>query len=105
MTFLHNETSWIIKRLSYVWTKGTYSDTWNSYSWHKKPLWVNDRTFDISNTIWDAHKWTIKRTVSEWIADIKASDKVDIWWIIYIVKAVKPFIWISFATTKVLLTK
>ena len=105
MTFLHNETSWTIMRLSYVWDKWTYASTWNIYYWHKKPVSITDKTFNISNTIESAYKWTIRRNITEWMADIKTSDKIDIWWVIYIVKAVKFYEWLNFATTKVLLTK
>jgi len=103
MKFEHNETSWVIKRLQYVNWKWTYQNTWNTYSGHMKPISIDDKTFSITLEAW--YKWTIKRSIEEWIADIKESDKVDVNWEIFIVKAVKFFPWINFATTKVLLSK
>lgn len=105
MTFLHNETSWSIKRLVYVNKKWTYSDTWNTYTGHKKPMWIWDRAFPINDNVEGLYKWTIRRYIWEWKADIKENDRVDILWETYIVKWVKLYEGIELFTTKVLLSK
>jgi len=105
MSFLHNKSEGEIVKLIYVWKKWSYTNTWIKYNWHIKAVWVEDRTFNITDTSESTYKWTIKRLLTENDVDIQNSDKVLIGWTKYIVKAVKHFTWLSFKTAKVLLTK
>jgi len=104
MTFLHSETSWEIIKLQYENWKWTYQNTWIILKWHLKPVSITDTDFAITETTESLWKFTIKRKLWETI-NIEDSDKLLIGSEKYIVQGKKDFDWISFWTTKILLTK
>jgi len=97
MTFLHKETTWAIQVLTQTWEKSWYV-SWDSITWHLKPLSLEDSTFDISWISWSVFKFTVK-----WDISLKQWDTFLIWSQLYICKDSKPYKWISFNTTKFLL--
>lgn len=99
MVFLHSETTWTIKRLIQSWDKSSYSNT-GTLTGHLKPLSIEDSTFDVSGISGATYKFTVKGKVED---QIKQADQFIIWSNTYIVKDVKPYNWINFNTTKILL--
>lgn len=100
MAFRHNETTATKKILQYTNWKWSYVDWGLTLKWHLKPVWIDDRTFNVEGIAWSVYKFTIK-----WIAEVKESDKLTINNEVYVVKWVKEFKGISFNTTKILLAK
>ena len=98
MAFLHKETTWVIQVLTQVWEKSSYV-AWDSVTWHLKAFSLEDTTFDATWIDWASYKFTIK-----WDVTIVAADQIIIDWDIYIVEVVKKYKWISFNTTKILLS-
>ena len=98
MDFLHQETTWTIQVLTQSWEKSSYV-AWDSITWHLKPYSLEDTTFDVSWVSGSLHKFTIK-----WDVTIVQADKIVISWKTYVVKDFKKYKWISFNTTKILLS-
>lgn len=99
MGFLHKETTWIIYPLTQVWEKSNYDTAWDSITWHLKPYSLEDTTFDATWIDWSVFKMTVKRDVS-----ISWADRILIDSQTYVVEVVKKYKWISFNTTKILLS-
>lgn len=99
MVFLHSETTWTITRLIQLWDKSSYVDQW-TITGHLKPLSIEDSTFDVSGISGAIYKLTVKGKVE---TSIKQADKFKVWSDEYVVKDVKPYNWINFNTTKILL--
>lgn len=105
MTFLHNNKTWKILELIQNWNTSSYWADWVDWyvareiEWKLKPLSLEDVTFDINWVKWKLFKFTIKERV-----EIAQADKVIIDWNEYKVNQFKHYDWITFETTKILLS-
>ncbi len=103
MTFLHNNCEFEIYSLEYENNKSRFVQTWISI-WKIKPLWLQDKTFNLTEVQEDTYKITIKNHI-----DININEKIKVisWNYLweYSVKEVKKYEWIKLKTTKILITK
>lgn len=98
MGFLHNESTGTIQILVQAGDKSWYTPGWD-ISWHLKPFDDSDTTFSPTGISWAVFKLTVKGTA--WISK---SDKIIFDGITYFVQDFRVYPWITFNTTKILLS-
>jgi len=103
MTFLHSKTSFEVYSLVYVWNKSSYAKILTSTG-KMKPIWLNDKTFNLSWIKDSPYKLTFEWTIDlEWSEEIIVKNWIYIWK--YKLKDFKKYEWIKLITQKLLLTK
>ena len=103
MTFLHNNTTFEIQKLTYTNNKWSYTSIWN-FKWKIKPFYIDRDDENLA-----LEKWEIYKLTYYWFLDLQGGEKVKINDGVfageYTVKTHRFYKWIWFWTTKMLLIK
>ena len=103
MPFIHKNVVFRIEKLVYINKKSDYQ-LWDEFEGYLKPILFDDATFNLSGIKEDSYKLTI-----QWSLDIAGSEMLviqswDYAWK-YKIKDHRKYVWITFQTHKLLLTK
>ena len=103
MPFIHKNVLFRIKELVYINKKSDYK-LWEEFEGYLKPILFDDATFNLSGIKEDSYKLTI-----EWSLNIDGSEILfietgDYMWE-YKIKDHRKYVWVTFQTHKLLLTK